>query len=76
MKLLEEKGFLLRIYTQNIDTLERVAGISQEKIVEVNVMTYMFKKLKHILDLRGFAQQGFKMTTVFLLDLIEFVGIK
>lgn len=35
VRLLEQKGKLLRVYTQNIDTLERVAGISEENIVEV-----------------------------------------
>lgn len=36
MKLFEEKGRLKRIYTQNIDTLEREAKISQEYIVEAH----------------------------------------
>jgi len=36
IKLLEEKGLLLRHYTQNIDTLEREAGISDEKLVEAH----------------------------------------
>ena len=36
VKLLEQKGLLLRHFTQNIDTLERVAGISDEKIVEAH----------------------------------------
>ena len=35
-KLLEDKGMLLRNYTQNIDTLERVAGVSGEKLVEAH----------------------------------------
>ena len=35
-KLLEEKGLLLRHYTQNIDTLERIAGISEDKLVEAH----------------------------------------
>lgn len=34
IKLLDEKGLLQRHYTQNIDTLERIAGITPEKIVE------------------------------------------
>lgn len=34
LKLLEEKGLLHRIYTQNIDGLESLAGISTEKLVE------------------------------------------
>lgn len=36
MKLLHEKGVLLRIYTQNIDTLEHVAGVPADKIVEAH----------------------------------------
>lgn len=36
VKLLEQKGLLIRHYTQNIDTLERIAGISAEKIVEAH----------------------------------------
>ncbi|XP_058467794.1 NAD-dependent protein deacetylase Sirt2-like [Malaya genurostris] len=36
VKLLENKGLLIRHYTQNIDTLERIAGISEDKIVEAH----------------------------------------
>lgn len=36
IRLLNEKGLLLRHYTQNIDTLERVAGLPAEKIVEAH----------------------------------------
>ncbi|KAB0799788.1 hypothetical protein PPYR_07668 [Photinus pyralis] len=36
VKLLLEKGHLLRHFTQNIDTLERVAGIPEEKLVEAH----------------------------------------
>ncbi|XP_065089874.1 NAD-dependent protein deacetylase Sirt2 [Ochlerotatus camptorhynchus] len=36
VKLLEEKGLLIRHYTQNIDTLERIAEINEEKIVEAH----------------------------------------
>lgn len=36
IRLLHEKGYLLRHLTQNIDTLERVAGIPEEKIVEAH----------------------------------------
>eukprot|EP01090_Pellita_catalonica_P017639 TRINITY_DN5369_c0_g1_i1.p1 TRINITY_DN5369_c0_g1~~TRINITY_DN5369_c0_g1_i1.p1 ORF type:complete len:362 (+),score=50.34 TRINITY_DN5369_c0_g1_i1:115-1200(+) len=32
-RLLEEKGVLLRNYTQNIDSLERKAGIAEDKLV-------------------------------------------
>lgn len=33
MRLLMEKGILKRLYTQNIDTLEKVAGLPEEKCV-------------------------------------------
>jgi len=36
IKLLHEKGLLLRHYTQNIDTLERVTGLPDEKLVEAH----------------------------------------
>jgi NAD-dependent protein deacetylase sirtuin 2 len=36
VRLLHEKGVLLRNYTQNIDTLEREAGIPGEKLVEAH----------------------------------------
>ncbi|GBP13394.1 NAD-dependent protein deacetylase sirtuin-2 [Eumeta japonica] len=36
IRLLHEKGLLLRHYTQNIDTLERGAGIAEDKIVEAH----------------------------------------
>ncbi|NWR40029.1 SIR2 deacetylase, partial [Tachuris rubrigastra] len=36
MRLLQEKGLLLRCYTQNIDTLERVAGLDPERLVEAH----------------------------------------
>lgn len=35
-QLLHEKGYLLRMYTQNIDTLERIAGVPGEKLVEAH----------------------------------------
>ena len=34
VKLLDDKGLLLRNYTQNIDGLEQLAGVDEEKIVE------------------------------------------
>ncbi|VVC91001.1 unnamed protein product [Leptidea sinapis] len=40
IRLLHEKGILLRHYTQNIDTLERVAGIPEDKIVEAHGTFY------------------------------------
>lgn len=36
VRLLHEKGLLLRHYTQNIDTLEHIAGIPHEKLVEAH----------------------------------------
>lgn len=36
IRLLHEKGLLLRHYTQNIDTLERVAGVPDDKLVEAH----------------------------------------
>jgi len=35
-KLLENKGILRRIYTQNIDALEHLAGVDAEKIIEAH----------------------------------------
>lgn len=36
IKLFQEKGHLKRVYTQNIDTLERIAGIDDEYMVEAH----------------------------------------
>ena len=36
IRLLQEKGILLRCFTQNFDGLERKAGILEEKIVEAH----------------------------------------
>lgn len=36
IKLLQDKGLLLRCFTQNIDTLEREAGVLGEKLVEAH----------------------------------------
>ncbi|XP_013410275.1 NAD-dependent protein deacetylase sirtuin-2-like isoform X2 [Lingula anatina] len=36
LRLLHEKDLLLRAFTQNIDTLERVAGVPEEKLVEAH----------------------------------------
>ncbi|XP_068117025.1 NAD-dependent protein deacetylase sirtuin-3, mitochondrial [Hyperolius riggenbachi] len=36
LRLLYDKGILLRLYTQNIDGLERVAGIPAEQLVEAH----------------------------------------
>ncbi|XP_005104358.1 NAD-dependent protein deacetylase sirtuin-2 isoform X1 [Aplysia californica] len=40
IKLLSDKGKLLRHFTQNIDTLERVAGLDGDKIVEAHGTFY------------------------------------
>ncbi|XP_041426481.1 sirtuin 2 S homeolog isoform X3 [Xenopus laevis] len=40
MRLLKEKGLLLRCYSQNIDTLERVAGLTSEDLVEAHGTFY------------------------------------
>lgn len=36
MKLVESKGYLRKVFTQNIDTLERRAGISESKVIEAH----------------------------------------
>ncbi|KAI7633997.1 NAD-dependent protein deacetylase, partial [Hortaea werneckii] len=36
IKLLQDKGMLLKLFTQNIDCLEREAGVSDDKIVEAH----------------------------------------
>ncbi|XP_062566122.1 uncharacterized protein LOC134228478 [Saccostrea cucullata] len=36
VRLLHDKGMLLRMYTQNIDGLERIAGLPPEKMVEAH----------------------------------------
>ncbi|XP_031139555.1 NAD-dependent protein deacetylase sirtuin-2 [Sander lucioperca] len=40
MKLLKDKGHLRRCYTQNIDTLERVAGLEGEDLIEAHGTFY------------------------------------
>ncbi|KAM3829911.1 NAD-dependent protein deacetylase sirtuin-2 [Vipera latastei] len=40
IRLLKDKGLLLRCYTQNIDTLERVAGLDPEHLVEAHGTFY------------------------------------
>ncbi|XP_026675186.1 NAD-dependent protein deacetylase sirtuin-2 isoform X2 [Ceratina calcarata] len=46
IRLLWEKGLLLRHYTQNIDTLERMAGLPPEKLVEAHGTFYTGRCLK------------------------------
>lgn len=36
LTLLHEKGLLKRLFTQNVDTLERIAGLPDDKIVEAH----------------------------------------
>ncbi|EST05743.1 Sirtuin family [Kalmanozyma brasiliensis GHG001] len=36
LTLLQQKGKLKRVFTQNVDTLERIAGVEGEKIVEAH----------------------------------------
>lgn len=36
IKLLADKGLLLRLYTQNIDTLERISGIPEDLLIEAH----------------------------------------
>ncbi|XP_063831498.1 NAD-dependent protein deacetylase sirtuin-2-like [Ostrinia nubilalis] len=48
IRLLHEKGLLLRHYTQNIDTLERRADIPDDKLVEAHGTFYT----SHCLDCR------------------------
>ena len=36
VRLLQDKGLLHRVYTQNIDTLEREAGIEEDNVVEAH----------------------------------------
>ncbi|VDP03336.1 unnamed protein product [Soboliphyme baturini] len=40
MRLMNDKGMLLRVYSQNIDGLEKLAGIPEEKIVEAHGTFY------------------------------------
>ncbi|CAH1126649.1 unnamed protein product [Ceutorhynchus assimilis] len=40
IRLLNDKGMLLRHYTQNIDTLERVAEVPEQKLVEAHGTFY------------------------------------
>ena len=37
LRTLQEKGLLLRNWTENIDNLEKLSGIKEEKIVEFQV---------------------------------------
>ncbi|XP_037963373.2 NAD-dependent protein deacetylase sirtuin-2 [Plutella xylostella] len=48
IRLLHEKGLLLRHYTQNIDTLERGAGLPEDRLVEAHGTFYT----SHCLDCR------------------------
>lgn len=48
-RLLHEKGLLLRLFTQNIDTLERVAGMPGDMLVEAHGSFHG----AHCIDCRG-----------------------
>ena len=61
IKLLERKGLLLRHYTQNIDTLERVAEISGDKLIEAHGTFYT----AHCLNCRKEYPQEFVKGTFF-----------
>lgn len=49
IRLLQDKGLLVRHYTQNIDTLERIAGVKDEKLVEAHGTFYT----NHCLECRA-----------------------
>jgi NAD-dependent SIR2 family protein deacetylase len=36
LRLLEQKNILLRLYTQNIDALERIAGVDPDLLIEAH----------------------------------------
>ncbi|KAH8868193.1 NAD-dependent protein deacetylase Sirt2 [Schistosoma japonicum] len=40
IKLLHDKGLLLRHYTQNVDSLERLSGLPEEKLIEAHGTFY------------------------------------
>lgn len=61
IRLLQEKGLLLRHYTQNIDTLERVAGIQYDKLVEAHGSFYT----SHCLDCSKVYDQEWMKTKIF-----------
>uniref|UniRef100_A0A8D2ZKH6 Deacetylase sirtuin-type domain-containing protein n=1 Tax=Scophthalmus maximus TaxID=52904 RepID=A0A8D2ZKH6_SCOMX len=54
VRLLQQKGQLLRMYTQNIDGLERLAGIRPELLVEAHgtfaTATYIIVSISHQSD--------------------------
>ena len=43
-KLLDDKGVLTRVFTQNIDALEFLPGLSADKVVEVRVFLQFFNE--------------------------------
>uniref|UniRef100_A0A0A9YER2 NAD-dependent deacetylase sirtuin-2 n=1 Tax=Lygus hesperus TaxID=30085 RepID=A0A0A9YER2_LYGHE len=46
IKLLEEKGLLLRHFTQNVDGLERLAGVSDTRMIEAHGTVYTSRCMK------------------------------
>ncbi|XP_065210597.1 NAD-dependent protein deacetylase sirtuin-2-like [Planococcus citri] len=61
IRLLQEKGYLLRHYTQNIDTLERVAGLSPDKLVEAHGSFHT----SHCLDCSAVYEQEWMKEKIF-----------
>lgn len=61
VKLLHDKGLLLRHYTQNIDTLERIAGIPEEKLVEAHGTFH----INHCVDCRKEYSMEWAKTEIF-----------
>ncbi|CAK8995484.1 NAD-dependent protein deacetylase sirtuin-2 (Regulatory protein SIR2 homolog 2) (SIR2-like protein 2), partial [Durusdinium trenchii] len=62
IRLLEEKGVLRRCYTQNIDSLERQAGVSPEKIVAAhgNMDEAHVLGTQRVVDIEEFRHAVFK----------------
>lgn len=66
--MLNDKGLLVRHYTQNIDTLERIAGIPDEKIVEAHGTFYT----NHCLECRKeYSMEWMKGTLIVLNKIFE-----
>lgn len=63
--LLHQKGLLKRIYTQNIDALEFLAGVPAEKIIEAHgsFQTAYCTQCKHDYDLRWLKREIFSPET-------------
>lgn len=66
IKLLVEKKLLLRHYTQNIDTLERIAGIPEEYLVEAHGTFYSGHCLECHKEYKLEWMKGRKIKSVYL----------